>query len=245
MKKRSPLFWFLVLTSISHTGSAQLVLRGMVADSALVQALPNVNILVKRTGAGVVSDIRGGFLLHASETDTIIFSRVGYFRKIMPATAVNQLVIVFLKEEHRMLRPVEVGDRNLPSWLPEIPAESPWKNSMYDKKLSEIPGFQGIQTFGPGYVFKMPGSGFKRAARAKQRLREVEQENDIARDYIQLVNSPSFKGKIMEQYGLAEDEFYVLLARFNEKNKDFIYRLTPEEVIPLLLQFYADQAKKK
>ena len=39
-----------------------------------------------------------------------------------------------------------------------------------------MPGFQGIQTFGPGYVFKMPGSGFKKEARAKQRLSEVEAE---------------------------------------------------------------------
>jgi hypothetical protein len=89
----------------------------------------------------------------------------------------------------------------------------------------------------------MPGSGFKKEARAKQRLSEVEAENDKARDYIQMVNGPEVKDKLMNQYGLSEKQFYELLARFNQKNGDFIYKLEGYEVLPLLLQFFADEAK--
>ncbi|HEU5148653.1 MAG TPA: hypothetical protein VFT90_18125, partial [Chryseosolibacter sp.] len=78
---------------------------------------------------------------------------------------------------------------------------------------------------------------------AKQRLREVEAENDKAKDYIHMVNGPEIKGKLMEKYGLSEGQFYELLARFNERNGDFIYKLEGHEVIPLLLEFFADEAK--
>jgi hypothetical protein len=210
-----------------------------------MHALPDVNILVKQTGRRAVSDLRGGFSLEAIETDTIIFSRVGYYSKSLSATAVNEVVIIFLKEEHRMLKPVQIEDNDMPSWLPKVQAESSWRNSTYDKKSTEVPGFQGIQTFGPGYIFKMPGSGFKKEAKAKQRLRQVQEENDKAREYIRLVDDPEFKEKIMKDHQLTEEDYYVILARFNEKNKDFLYRLELRDVIPLLLQFYAENTGEK
>jgi hypothetical protein len=53
------------------------------------------------------------------------------------------------------------------------------------------------------------------------------------------------KGKIMEEHDLTEDEYYRLLAKFNEKNKDIIYALDGTDVIALLLIFYAGNAGKK
>lgn len=40
-------------------------------------------------------------------------------------------------------------------------------------------------------------------------------------------------------------EFYDLLARFNQKNADFIYKLEGPKVIPRLLQFFAEEAKNR
>ena len=59
-----------------------------------------------------------------------------------------------------------------------------------------------------------------------------------------MVNGPEVKDSLMAKYGLSEEQFYQLLARFNQKNGDFIYKLEGYEVIPLLLQFFADEAKK-
>jgi hypothetical protein len=236
------LLLIIVFAGTSRISPAQIILRGMVVDSSSMHGLADVNILIKQTDRGTVSDYRGGFLLKTGENDTIVFSKVGYFSKTLPAVDVNKVVIIFLKEEVRMLRPVQVNDKEMPSWLPKVQAESAWKNSTYDKEFTDVPGFQGVQTFGPGYVFKMPGSGFKKEAKAKQKLKEVREENDKARNYIQFVNDPEFKAKIMSDYQLTEEDYYQLLARFNEKNKDFLYRLDLREVIPLLVQFYADNA---
>lgn len=229
---------------ITHSAMAQVTLRGMVLDSASMYSLPHVNITIKNTGPGTVSDLRGSFELKAGEKDTIVFSRVGYQTRMLPAEDVNRLVLIFMKEETRMLDEVEIEDHK-PSWLPAPLPVSPWQNPTVNRPFAETPGFQGIQTFGPGYVLKMPGSGFKKAERARQRLRQVEEENDKAKDYIHMVNGPEIKGKLMETYGLSEEEFYELLARFNQKNGDFIYKLEGHEVIPLLLQFFADEAKDR
>lgn len=233
----------ILTTLIPDQAAGQVTLRGMVVDSTSMLPLPYVNIVIKTTGPGTVSDLRGSFKLNAGDQDTIVFSRVGYHTKILPAFSVAQMVLVFLKEERRMLDVIEIKDKQ-PTWLPDPPPESVWKNQTYDKDFFETPGFRGIQTFGPGYVFKMPGSGFKKEARAKQRLNEVREENDKATDYIHLVNGPEIKDKMMKEYALSEERYYELLARFNERNGDFIYKLETFEVIPLLLQFFADEAKK-
>ena len=232
-------------TGITGISAAQILLRGMVVDSSSVEALPDVNLLNKATGRVVVTDFRGSFTLEASETDTIVFSRVGYYSKVIPAARVHEVVIIFLKEELRMLKAVEINAKDGPLSFPLLPGESAWKNPNYNRSFTETPGFQGVQTFGPGYIFKMPGSGFKKEARQKEKLSQVKEENSHARDYIHLVNSPEIKGRIMKDFQLTEMAYYEVLARFNEKNKDIIYRLAGHEVIPLLIQFYADNAKQK
>lgn len=234
-----------IFIGIAHISSGQTVLRGMIADSATMQALPNVNIHTKKSGRGTVSDIRGSFVLEASDGDSLVFSRVGYYTKVLPVSWVKEVVIIFLKEESKMLKPVEIKDATEPSWLPKLPPESPWKNSTYDRRFSENPGFQGIQTFGPGYVIRGPFSRFSKHEKEKRKLKRVQEENYRARNYVSIVNDPQVKGRIMTDYQLTEDKFYDLLARFNEKNKDIIYQLESDELISLLLRFYAENAKVK
>ena len=235
-----PLFLMLVC-SINAFG--QLTLRGVVVDSASMVVLPHVNVTGKYTGIGVASDIRGAFELNVKQDDSIVFSRVGYHTKVLPASVVKDVVFVFLREERRMLGEIEIRDRR-PVWLPDLPAESVWKNETMNKSLLDRPGFQGVQTFGPGYVFRMPGSGFKKEALARKKLQEVREENYKAKDYIHLVNGPDIKGKMMKDYSLTEERFYELLARFNERNREFLFHLETHEVVPLLLQFFADECGK-
>jgi len=59
------------------------------------------------------------------------------------------------------------------------------------------------------------------------------------------LNDPEVKGKIMIDCQLSEEGYYSLLAIFNEKNQDIIYRLEGYEVIALLLKFFADHHKKE
>jgi hypothetical protein len=245
-KKSQRLFLCIIIFSgISQISAGQIMLSGMVADSTSMQSLPNVNIFAKKSGRGTTTDYRGSFVLEASEGDSIIFSRVGYYSKVLPVRRVKEVVIIFLKEESKMLKPIEIADTVALSWLPRLPPESAWKNSTFNKGFTETPGFQGIQTFGPGYVLRGPFSRFSKDEKEKKKLKKMQEENYRSRNYVSLVNDPEVKGKIMKDYLLTEDQFYRLLAQFNEKNKDVIYRLEGEEVIALLILFYAENAGRK
>lgn len=234
----------IIAAAISNVAYGQIALTGMVADSATMEPLPNVNIVSKKTGRGTISDIRGSFSMRASQGDSIIFSRVGYRSKILPVSEVRELVVVVLKEEQRMLETVEILDATGPSWLPKLPPENPWQNRASDRRFSETPGFQGVQTFGPGYVFKDVFSRMSKSEKEKRKLVEVMEDNYGVSDYVNLVNSPEVKGKVMDDYDLTEDEYYNLLAKFNEEYQDNILSLESHEVIALLLKFLADQHEK-
>lgn len=217
----------------------------MVADSASMEALPMVNLVSTKTGKGTVTDIRGGFQISLSAGDSIIFSRVGYHSKTLPVNEVRKLVIVLLKEEHKILDTVEIQSGAKLSWLPEIPPESAWKNPTQSTRFTDVPGFQGVQTFGPGYVFRGLLSRGTKDEKEKRKLARVQKENYHARDYVSIVNDPDVKGKIMEEHGLSEGQYYDLLALFNERNQDIIYRLETHELIAILLKFYAEHTKER
>jgi hypothetical protein len=241
-RKTIPLFLLLLFVVSTHALS-QDVLTGMVADSATMQPMPNVNVRVKNSNRIAVTDIRGYFTLNASDEDTVIFSMVGYRPKSRKAKLVREVVIIFLKEEFKTLNPVVIDAEQTPPWLPKIPAESPWQNPTQHKSFLETPGFQGVQTFGPGYVLKGPISRFSKYEKERKKHKIVERENYKSRNYVEIVNSPEVKDRIMKDFSLTEEDYYRLLAIFNEKNKDIIYELEPNELISLLLIHYGQNKK--
>lgn len=235
----------LLVAGITGISYGQIPLTGMVADSTTMLSLQNVNISVQGKMSLTVSDLRGYFSIDVSEADTLVFSIVGYNTKVLPVEEVQKAVVIFLSEENKVLPSIMIEDRKIIPWLPKLPAESPWKNSTNDISATEIPGFRGIQTFGPGYVFSGPISRFSKYEKERKKLKKIQEENYHARNYVEIVNAPEVKGKIMKDYDFTEEDYYRLLAVFNEKNKDIIYRLEANELIALLLIFYAENADKK
>lgn len=240
-----PLLFAIFVIALYDHACAQVTLTGMVADSTTMQPLLDVNITIKSSGKGTVSGARGYFSIEAGETDTLVFSRVGYYTRVRPVKWVKEVVIIFMTEEHKTLKPVVIESEVLIPWLKKLPPESPWKNPTLNKGFTETPGFQGIQTFGPGYVMKGPISRFSKYEKERKKLKEVQQQNYKARDYVDIVNDPEVKDRIIKDYNLTEEEYYRLLAIFNEKNKDIIYELQSNDLISLLFIFYGENAKKK
>ncbi len=217
----------------------------MVADSATMLPLPNINIRSKAGGHITVSDIRGHFELNVSDNDTLIFSSVGYYTRKVSVNKLREAGIVFMTEEHKTLKAIEISGNDLLPYLKKIPPESPWQNPTQNRNFLETPGFQGIQTFGPGYVMKGPISRFSKYEKERKKLKTVRKQNYEAKDYVAIVNSPEVKDSIMKDYDLTEKEYYDLLAEFNEKNKDIIYQLEANELTAILLIFYGKNAKRK
>src|SRR5688572_10055830 len=90
---------FLLLGCLSVSGFAQGIYKGMVADSASLQPMPDVNIRIKGRNVGIASDIKGYFSIQAKESDTLITSMVGYFTKVYPVRKLRESMIIYLTEQ--------------------------------------------------------------------------------------------------------------------------------------------------
>jgi hypothetical protein len=224
-------------------GFAQVWINGMVADSATLAPLPNVNIKVKERNQGTTSDERGYFKIQVADSDTLEFSMVGYFSKKNAVAKVKQAVIIYLTQEAKMLKPVIIDANILIPGLDKMKVKSSWRNPTMD--YVQVPGFQGIQTFGPGYVMGGAISRNSKYEKERSKLKQVKIENAKAKGYVEIVNSPEVKDKLMQDHALSEKKYYELLAIFNSLHKDIIYELGDNELTSLIFTFYAQNANKK
>src|SRR5688500_15794695 len=93
----------------AETLCAQDVVTGIVVDSASLTALPSVNIQVKNTGRGTMSDERGNFSIAASWADTLLFTLVGYQSLELPL-ATYEAGMVRLSERYTLLKAVTIDE---------------------------------------------------------------------------------------------------------------------------------------
>ncbi len=68
----------LFITVFSVSSFAQLEVKGKVRDASNDEPLPGVNVMIKGTGTGTVSDLDGNFLLKANPGDTVVVSFLGF-----------------------------------------------------------------------------------------------------------------------------------------------------------------------
>ena len=73
------IIWLCLLTFISfNLAYAQQTVAGKVTESITGAGLPGVNVLIKGTTTGAVSDAEGNYSLSAASSDVLVFSSVGY-----------------------------------------------------------------------------------------------------------------------------------------------------------------------
>src|SRR5687768_16845703 len=104
-KGKTLLLFLLFLASASQ---AQVVINAMVADSASLRPLTDVNIKIKNSVRGTTTSQSGYFVINTSETDTLVFTRVGYYTKEYPSAKLKETMIVYLAEELLLLKPVTI-----------------------------------------------------------------------------------------------------------------------------------------
>ena len=79
MMKKYLILIFVVVSTLSFAQNKSITISGVVMDADSVGAIPYVNILLKDTFFGTVSDNSGHFTFTATKGDTLMFSYVGYF----------------------------------------------------------------------------------------------------------------------------------------------------------------------
>jgi len=86
---------------------AQTTITGIVTDFQTSEGLPGVNILIKGTTSGTVTDFNGNYSLAANEPDVLVISFVGYLSQEI--TVGNKSVIdIRLEEDIKLLEVIVV-----------------------------------------------------------------------------------------------------------------------------------------
>ncbi|HEY0654797.1 MAG TPA: carboxypeptidase-like regulatory domain-containing protein [Chryseosolibacter sp.] len=221
----------------------QVTVRALVADSATLKPIPYVAVRLNNTYRGTISNEQGYFAMDASENDSLTFSIVGYNPRKVSAQEIIKTSVVYLSQSMSLLPAIEfTGTINISSVLPKLDEESAYRNPTNPRtERPEVLGFQGFQTFGPGYVSRF---GELKPSKEEKKLERVKKENEHAKGYVALVNDPEVKDKLMKEYSLTETQYYDHLARFNQKNKDFIYQLDDTEVVRLIFLYFLENVKK-
>ena len=88
----------------------QIKVSGTITDASNNQALPGVNILVKGTIVGAISDVNGKFLVTVNDPNaTLVFSFIGYVSKEVPLAGKNTVDVAIEAEVSQLGEVVVIG----------------------------------------------------------------------------------------------------------------------------------------
>jgi hypothetical protein len=203
----------------------------MVVDSVSLNSLAGVNVKIKNSNRGTSTNANGVFALLANETDTLIFSILGYAKAVLPIYIEDETMFVRLHEESVLLKEVIIKDVGF--HINQKYAKSP--------TLTTTKPLKAGSTGGVGVNF----SYFSKLEKEKRKLVKVMAENEKVKIYLDVVNDPNLKFDIMERHAITEGKFYDLLALYNESHKDIMYSSNSGLILNSLLSYYENATRKK
>ncbi len=106
MRKLLSLFFFFCALSAATTYGQQTV-TGKVTDE--MGPLPGVNIVIKGTTTGTITDFDGNYTIEVNPTDTLTFSYIGYVRKNIVAGNKTVINVVLEQKKQEIEEVVVVG----------------------------------------------------------------------------------------------------------------------------------------
>lgn len=214
---------FLSCTTIGFTQN-QILIEGMVADSATFKPMAYVNIVVKNKLKGSQSDQSGSFRLSATAMDTLLFSFVGYKTQEIPLFG-WETSIILMAEDPLILESVTIEDVRLKdSDYEEIFKD---QNAIWEKQNKKLPFY------------------YSRQKKEAKKIARLENENARVQTYLDVVvHNNELKELLMKKYNLDEKKFYDLMTRFNEQNHKVMYYLSASELVSLIYRFYEANASR-
>ena len=196
---------------------AQQIVNGIVVDSARFAPLPYVNIQIKHTLRGTITDHTGQFSITAQPSDTLVLSYIGYHTMEIPLYAWEASVVI-MKESITVLNTVIIQD--------ELPED--YYEMLFSERIQEL---QKANRKLPFY--------FSQGKKEKIKLHRFDNEQARVQTYVEVViNNPDTKASLMKKYSLTEPDYYATLTRFNEKYYRVMYYLSAPELLSLLNRFF-------
>ena len=217
-----------VLHAASLIGNSQKLVKGIVVDSLSLENLTGVNIKVKHSHHAGVSDASGIFVILANPHDTLTFSFVGYAKATQRVNEEDEIMFVRMRDESILLKEITIHDSPL----------------FGDKKYIESPTLsttKPLQASSSGVNFAY----FSKMEKEKRKLVAIISELERARAYVEIVNDPDVREKIMNNYSISESRYYELLARFNQTHPDIMYSANSALILNSLFSYFENASDKK
>jgi len=106
--KNKLLFFCVFLLSLTMAAQQDQV-SGQIADASTGETLPGVNVLVKGTNRGAVTDMEGNYSLQAAGDKILVFSSLGYERREVPINGRSTVNVVLSQDVEELEDVVVVG----------------------------------------------------------------------------------------------------------------------------------------
>ena len=217
-QKKIRLTIFALVAVSSCLAQEVVIVKGIVADSANHRPIQFVNIVVKKTYRGTTTDQKGYFSLSAHPSDTLQFSYIGYKTLEFPVSDWEPSVIL-MPEEITVLNTVTVRGESL---------GDPYEH-MFDEENIKLKNSKKAIPF-----------YYPKDKKERIMISRAKKESVRVKHYVDLiVKDDKVKNDLRKKYKLTENEYYDILAKFNEKNYAIMYYLTDSELLSLLYRFYA------
>lgn len=211
-------------------GAQPVTVSGVVQDSTTFQPLPFVAVQVKNKPIGISTSEKGSFLIACVVGDTLVFSRLGYKPFLRRVTKSEDPMRILLAEDSRMLKDLTVyGDYDIAgvdAWKKDLPPNT--QVQVLNKTLEPPPN--EVAVFGPGIKIGLGG---------KDKTQNKRDERSRTETYRKTISDPETKKKLMDLYNLTESQYNKKLERFNEENPDAFYLTSSEEIVTMMIQFFA------
>ena len=227
--------FFLVLlfsAAICFSALAQKTLKGIVVDSITLNALPNVSVKLKGTSYGTITNINGVFSIKVMETDSLIFSSIGYDRLELPVYFGEDVMFVRLTQQVIMLREVTITGRPeaAKKELPSLKLRSkslPWGGAM--------PNGQGGAAVNLDY--------FSKREREKRKLVKLNAELARTQTYVEIVTNAEVKQELMDRFSISDSTYYKILTHFNEQHQEVTHSGNQGDILTQLFSFFEAEVR--
>ncbi len=226
-------FWILILFFLSFAALGQQSIKGIVVDSVTLNALPGVHVKVKSTNRGAITNQQGVFFLTVMDTDTLVFSSVGYGRYETPVYVEEDVMFVRLAEQPLMLKEIIVRDKRL--------VLNPKHDPSLKIKTKAVPWYGAVPNGGGGAAVNL--DFFSKREREKRKLEKLKAELSSTQVYVEIVTNPDVKQELEDRFSLTDSSYYKILTRFNEKNRNVTHSGDSGEILNALFVFFEINSK--
>ncbi len=224
----------LISAAICFSAAAQKTLKGIVVDSVTLNALPNVSVKLKGTAYGTITNTNGVFSIKVKETDSLVFSSIGYDRLELPVYFGEDVMFVRLTQQVIMLREVtitgkpEAAKRELPS-LKLRSKSMPWAGAM--------PNSGGGAAVNLDY--------FSKREREKRKLAKLNTEMARTQTYVEIVTNIEVKQELMDRFSISDSTFYRILTHFNEQHQEVTHSGNQGDILTQLFSFFEAEVRHR